>query len=312
MIKDNILVTAIGSMSAPAILKEISKISTGEIIGTDIYPKEWQYNSRLVSKFFQVSKAKSKDYISQINNICIDNNIRYVIPLTDPEVDCLSENRYLFKKNGIILCISCQDAIFKSRNKKIVENIFKEIDGINTIPSFCGEQLQNNSLYPLVAKPINGRSSEGLYILQDRRSLAIIPNQSEYIFQHYIPGEIYTIDVIRDLSGNSFSISRKELIRTNNGAGISVEIIENEFLKYSVEKITNILNILGCINIEFLYYKNKFYLMDINPRFSAGIGFSLKAGYNFVSNHLTCFQNKNIEKHPSIKEGILHRISLII
>ena len=54
------------------------------------------------------------------------------------------------------------------------------------------------------------------------------------------------------------------------------------------------LQILGAINAEFIFDGKQYYLMDVNPRFSAGIAFSRLAGYDIVKNHFLCFQNKTV------------------
>lgn len=47
--------------------------------------------------------------------------------------------------------------------------------------------------------------------------------------------------------------------------------------------------------MEFIVNNGEYYLIDINPRFSAGVGFSKLAGYDFVKNHLLCFMNEDID-----------------
>jgi carbamoyl-phosphate synthase large subunit len=46
-------------------------------------------------------------------------------------------------------------------------------------------------------------------------------------------------------------------------------------------------------------------LIDINPRFSAGIAFTTNSGYDVVLNHLRCFNNEDIDKQIDIKEQII-------
>lgn len=46
--------------------------------------------------------------------------------------------------------------------------------------------------------------------------------------------------------------------------------------------------------MEFIKHLDKYYLIDINPRFSAGVAFSLVAGYNMVMSHLNCFNESDI------------------
>ncbi len=65
------------------------------------------------------------------------------------------------------------------------------------------------------------------------------------------------------------------------------------------KKISELLNIRGCVNIEFIETDKKIYhVLECNVRFSAGISFSHMAGYNFVKNHLYSFAGiKSDELH---------------
>ena len=89
---------------------------------------------------------------------------------------------------------------------------------------------------------------------------------------------------------------RKELIRTANGAGTVVELFYDECLAEILNYLGKFFNIIGCVNFEFLRTENETFLMDINPRFSAGVAFSVKAGYDMIINHLRCFTNEKIVK----------------
>jgi carbamoyl-phosphate synthase large subunit len=304
---NNILVTAIGSMSAPNVLETLSKDKENLIVGTDIYPKQWQINDFYLSKFYQVPKANDENYISEILKIGIENEIKYIIPLTDPEVDILSEKRELFENSKIVICISEKQTILKCRDKAMIENTLKHLPIVNVINSFLEEELEDNSIYPVIAKPKKGRSSEGLYLLKNKKWLSIIENRNDYVFQPYLQGQIITVDVVRDKNGKNVSMARRELVRTSNGTGLIVEIIKDPLLEQIVTLIADELNILGCINIEFLQTASNYHLMDINPRFSAGVGFSFLAGYDFVINHLKCFKNETITNLGTIKKGILSK-----
>jgi len=299
----NILVTAIGSMSAPCVLEKLHNIENVKIIGTDIYPTEWQTNLEFLKKFYKVPKYNADNYINSILEICLSDNIKFIFPLTDAEIDVLNQNRSIFENEGIVICISSFETIMRCRDKsKIGSNI----------QLLSQNELQNLGNYPIIAKPKNGRSSEGKFMLENPLQLPIIKKMDDYIFQPYIAGQVITVDVIKDKYGNTEFMSRKELLRTSNGAGIVVEIFEDNCLKEIILQTADRLNILGCVNFEFLYCNEVYYLMDINPRFSAGIGFSCFAGYNFVMEHLSVFQNKEISKLQEINKGILAKKNSIV
>jgi carbamoyl-phosphate synthase large subunit len=302
----NIAVTAIGSMSAEAVITSLRKSSTNKIIGFDIYPKEWIATSKLVDFCYQVPLAQDPKYIETILEICALNKVDFLISLTDPEIDVLSIHSQNFKNKEINLCLPHPQSTEIVRDKFRVFNFFKQSDEVLVIPTFDNlNKIDINKYKSIIAKPRKGRSSEGIIKSSNIENLQhSICKAKDYIFQPIIDGTCITVDTIRDEFNNHVSVSRKELLRTINGAGIVIELFRDKKLENTVNKITDSLDIRGCINIEFILHENKYFLMDINPRFSAGIGFSIIAGYNFIKNHLKCFQgipiDKNILYHTQI------------
>lgn len=60
--------------------------------------------------------------------------------------------------------------------------------------------------------------------------------------------------------------------------------------------LANQLNIIGCVNFEFIVDENEqYHFMECNPRFAGGVEFSCIAGYNCVSNHIRAFLNQKID-----------------
>lgn len=56
--------------------------------------------------------------------------------------------------------------------------------------------------------------------------------------------------------------------------------------------------------MEFIKNDKGYYLIDINPRFSAGIAFSCKIGYDFINAHLDCFSGVQIPAPLSFYDRI--------
>ncbi len=304
-----ILVTAIGSMAADSVISSLRKSEPDtQIIGTDIYPSQWLKESKKVDLFYQVPKALDDGYIDFIYDICIDNNVKYIIPLIDFEVDLFSVHEERFTEVGITICISPLSAINICRNKYVTYHFFKETEEVDVIPSYNYHEIPAETVkYPIIVKPKKGRSSEGIFLIHDPELLCTkVFNNNELFFQPYMKGEVYTVDIVRDSYGNSVSIVRKELIRNRSGVGLTVCIKEDHILNLTAAVISERLDIKGAINIEFLFSEGSYYLMDINPRFSAGIRFSIGCGYDIVSNHLKCFKGLHIDKLSTIKGGIYY------
>lgn len=296
----NILITAIGSFSAKCVITKL--IQNGHyIVGTDIYPKEWHLESYLCNKFYQAPYATwEEEYIGFLSRICETEGINILLPLTDLEIDVINKYRPLFKEKGIILAMPSKETLYIARNKYQLFTFFKDNDKIN-VPLTFKCPCRNNSLsFPLIAKPINGRSSEGLKIIGNERELNTVIENPNYIIQEFIEGQIITVDYVRNArSREAFYIPRKEYLRTKNGAGMTVEIFSDDRLTPIVSEIGTLIDVNGCINMEFLFSHGKYFLIDINPRFSAGVAFSCQTGYDMVTSHLNCHIGKEIM--PSIK-----------
>ncbi len=311
---ERVLITAIGSFSADIVIKKLKQAGY-YLVGTDIYPKEWIADAYNVDVFYQVPKTTNEfSYLKCIKSICREHNISYLIPLTDVEVDFYNKHRLFFKEIGISICISGDATIRICRNKKLLEEfiIIHEIP-ILTIPTYY--LFESNSIpfdLPIIAKPVDGRSSQGLIMvnsLEEWKNLKSCCDNDKYIVQPKIEGKVVTVDVIRDNNGKQFiATPRLELLRTLNGAGTSVKVFYDKQLEEQCKKLADALNIIGCVNFEFIFdSKGNYHFIECNPRFSGGVEFSCLAGYDYVLNHIRCFMGKDISSSRERHEMYIAR-----
>lgn len=300
--KSSVLITAIGSFSADIVIKNTTKMGFN-VIGCDIYPKEWIADALNVSKFFRIPRALNKrEYIECIKNICKSESVEYIIPLTDVEVDVFNQSREEFLQIGVTVLISSASALAICRNKKKLSEFIDESScNINTIQTVNYQKIDNlEHPFPLVGKPINGRSSQGLKYFSNMAELNHYFESvacDDYIFQPFISGSIITVDVVRsEFTKQCYACARKELLRTLNGAGTSVYVFLDERLTSKCCELADLLNISGCVNFEFIQNEDgNYYFLECNPRFSGGVEFTCIAGYDCISNHIKAFCNEPLD-----------------
>lgn len=296
------LVTAIGSYAADVVIKNLKTLGF-KVIGTDIYAREWIADAYNVSEFYQVPKVADKEeFFKAIDFICNEENITHIIPSTDIEVDFFNEYRNYFEDKNITICISSEETLSICRNKKTQQEfIDQHVSSVNTIPTLKVEKdMAAPFEYPMVCKPFDGRSSQGLryvYTEEDWEAVKTCAGSEKYIVQPKIKGRIVTVDVVRQKDGKAtIAIPRVELLRTLNGAGLSVKVYPDETLKSMCIDLANALNIIGCVNFEFIKAEDgKYHYIECNPRFSGGVEFSCIAGYDCIGNHIRAFENKEID-----------------
>ena len=301
-----ILVTAIGSMSAECVIRNL-KTMGNFVVGCDIYPRTWHYETALCDKFYQAPYATDKErYIRFLLDICAQNDLRYIIPLTDLEIDVINLYRGVFENSNITLCMQSSQVLAIVRNKYELYKYFESDSLVPSIRTCLLTQLNETMPFPCLAKPYDGRSSEGLIRNATKEQLLAIANKGKYIVQEQLEGDVFTVDFCRsELTGVKCAIPRQELLRTKNGAGLTIQTIADKSLMDLSLHIGDKLNINGCVNMEFIGKNGIYYLIDINPRFSAGIAFSVLAGYDMVNNHLNCFVGKDVDKQVDILENIM-------
>ena len=303
------LLTAVGSYAAPPAIASLRAMGH-RVVGCDIYPRAWNAASNDVDAFFQAVLATDRDaYITQMEEAVGREKVEYLIPLTDVEVDVLCAEKARFARLGCTVCTPDEPAARLCRNKLEMAQAL-EADGIcRTIPTVSpyGREPRDDE-FPIMLKPLSGRSSQGQVIartLEDYR--AALSRRSDYIAQPFIEGDIYTVDVARDLYGNVQCLARRELLRTVNGLGTTVRILPGHPLEKICAQIACRAGIVGVVNMEFIGSGDDFYFLEVNPRFSGGVGFSIAAGVDFARLEILCHEGEEIGRRPDVQEMTITR-----
>lgn len=314
---ETILVTAVGSFSADAVIRTYKREGF-RVLGCDVYPARWVVNSRDVELFYQAPYATdSEAYTKFIERICREQQVDYLVPLTDGEVDVLTglDPSVLAAR----VCISNPEAIALCRDKYEMGQFLKDRGICLTIPGMLMSQVKVGELaYPMVVKPRNGRSSQGMYMVKNQTRMAQVmeecaPEADNYLVQPRMPGTVVTVDVVRDSkNGIICCLPRRELLRTLNGAGTSVYVFRDKELERQCREIAEAVGIEGCVNMEFIEEdeadgRKMWYFLECNPRFSGGVAFSVMAGYDMVKNHLRCFEGSKIQRMGAVKARFIAR-----
>ncbi len=307
------LLTAVGSASASSVIAQLKALGH-RVIGCDIYPQAWNIASTEVDSFFQAVLATDRDaYIRQMEEKVQREQVNYLIPLTDVEVDVLCSEKARFAALGCTLCTPDEPAVRLCRNKL---DTARELSGtcltIPTVSPYGREPLESE--FPIMLKPVGGRSSQGQVIARNlEQYLSALANRTDYIAQPFIEGDVFTIDVARDLYGNVQCLCRQEVLRTVNGLGTTVRILPGHALEETCAAIAAQAGIVGVVNMEFIGHGEDFYFLEINPRFSGGVGFSIAAGVDFAALEIACNDGDFIGKRAEVRPmTITRRIQPVI
>jgi carbamoyl-phosphate synthase large subunit len=294
-----VLLTAVGSASTAAALKSY-RAAGYRVLGCDIYEKSCTVSAGEMDAFFRVPRAADEEaYVSALAGIVREEKVDYVIPSTDVEVDALCGRKAAFSALGAVLC--CPDAPVAElcRDKLRMAQTLANAHACDVIPTYTAETLPSGLNFPLMVKPVHGRSSEGQTVVRSADELVFaLRARADRVIQPLIPGEVYTADCARDAFGNAVVLARREKVRAANGLGIAVDICPASQLNAVCRRILECVGLVGVVNMEFIRNGDTYFFLEINPRFSGGMGFSVLAGYDFPLAMLACHAGEAIPAPP--------------
>lgn len=292
--KPVVLITAIGTVTASAIVTELKKTGDYYLIGADINREKEIATSLDVDEYHVFPYASDDGYLSFVLDFCREHKVAYYYAVVDKEVVKISKARQEFLDMGTRLCVAnyeyCRICHFKNVFNQWIREHMPAI-GIKTYES--PDELEENA-FPVFVKPVEGVSSAGCKTVDSLEALRnVVPEHlfnKEMIVQEFVQGEVITVDLIRNrATEQKAQIQRRELLRNANGCGIAVEIVRLSELEQICNELMEKLNLNGVSNAEFFCIKKEdgsfqFKIIEINPRFSAGSRYSCMAGINTVLN----------------------------
>lgn len=309
-----VFLTITGAVSADIAIKSYRRMGF-RIVGSDCHPKEWIVGSNEVDAFYQAPLISNhEEYLSFVRDVCLREHVSFIVPFIDTEVDLFSENREWFDEHGIAICISPKETIAILRNKKrLADFIARECPEIKSIPTKMLRDIKKLEWpFPVVCKPYNGRSSQGLLYIHNQKewdSFHKTADKDLYIVEPFIEGPVVMVEIVRQPDPHRVvAMCRREVMSTPHGLSTTVYVFQDKSLEERSKVLADKLGIVGNVNFEYLQDpQGEYHFVECNPRFSAGCEFSCMGGYECVENHIKCFMGEEIEEYHFKHDMVIAR-----
>jgi carbamoyl-phosphate synthase large subunit len=317
MLKDIVvMITGAGAPGAPGIIKSLRL--NGErnikVVGVDANLEE-SIGIGLVDKVYQISKAKDKNFISEILKICQTEKVDVIIPLVTMELFVFSKNKKLFEENNIKVQVSEYEQLNIANNKYNLMQFCKENDVpypefyiAKSIREF--EEKAKLLGYPkkkICFKPPISNGLRGFRIINDSTDkmgslinekpnnvyigyaeFLQIARDADYfpdlLLMEFLPGEEFSVDVMVN-NGKCHAViprSRDKIKMGISFVGTTVE--DKEIIKYSKQLVES-LKLNGNIGLQFKRDTNGVpKIIESNPRVQGTIVLCTASGYNMIYN----------------------------
>lgn len=274
------------------------------VIGVDMNPG-LAPASQIVHRSYRVPEFNNPYYIDCLLTICKKENVDIIVPLYEPELPILTENKLHFSSEGVEVMVSNGEALFTCLDKYKMYQFFVQ----NNIPSpetFLPEAFDITAQGNWVVKPRRGMASKNVHIVQQGiKAVEIAREVNLPIIQRFVNGVEYTIDAFIDRNGIVRCVVPRERLEVRAGeVSKSITRYQQDIIDESL-KVLGLLPFYGPITLQGIMDKeiNRFFFTEINPRFGGGVPLSIKAGIPYaklvaqvqnesiLSNQLLPFQN---------------------
>jgi carbamoyl-phosphate synthase large subunit len=258
-------------------------------------------------QYFQVKRVTDPHYIDELIALCVDNQIKMVVPTIDTELLVLAQNKERFNKADIQVIISSTSFVEKCRDKRMINTFFME-KGID-VPR---PVEKNNPTFPLFIKPYDGSLSADTYLIKtadDLRDYHL--NNERFLFMEYIDKQEhdeYTVDMYFDRNHQVKCIVPRKRILIRAGEINKGTTCKNAIVPFLKEKLGAIDGAIGCLTVQVFFNNTtgRIIAIEINPRFGGGFPLSYRAGANYplwlIQEY---FNNQSIDYTEDWENGML-------
>ncbi len=307
--KFNILVTSSGTVTSQGVIKGLHQQSEFEyrLITTDM--DEFNAGKYFGDGFYKVPAATHSDYIAALLEICKKEKIQILIPIYDPELLKVAENKKAFMDLGCTPVISDPETIGICNDKYLTYQFFKT-HGIPTPETHRAEDVLSGKAslpFPIFGKPAHGIAAQGTTVLKTMEELkGWSAKIQEPLVQSLLEGKEFSIDTLCDLKSRVIEVVPRTREDTKHGASVKGVTVKDRELMQWAKDIAEKLKIMGPCNIQcFKSAAGKISFFEINPRFSAAHAHSIAAGMNSPLEILKMVSGQKVEPRiGSFHDGI--------
>lgn len=241
------------------------------LVGSDLHNQ--LSGEETFNRVIQLPPCSDTNYLEKLKECIRSNSIDIFIPGSEPEL------RFFFARPEESIKLGCKLITANQQSMKIGFDKLKTSEFLRdnfirapwTVP--VDRFPEGPPQLPCILKSRTGSGSSSVKLIHTKEEVNIQSTvTSEYIYQEYIPdtnGE-YTCGVYRCLDESTRVVILKR--RLSSGLTSYAEVIHNERIFKLCEKIANLLNLKGAINIQLrLDASLEPLVFEINPRFSSTI-----------------------------------------
>jgi carbamoyl-phosphate synthase large subunit len=300
-------VVLVPGAAAPAGINTIKSLKmvkfNGKIIGTD--SDSLAPGGFMADIFSTMPEAKEESlFVDKLFELVKIHKVTVLMPSSGFDIYPYSKYRKELQELGANAVVSDIEVLEICRDKV---RTYQELLPRFKVP-FTTTEPDKIPSFPVIAKPRSGKGSRDVIMIEDESDLRYVTSKyHDMIFQQYLPGIEYTIDVLSDLNKEPLFAVPRIRLQTKGGISTKGKIVRNQKMEEDCMNIAKSIGIRGpcCIQMKETHDSEP-QLVEVNARLGGGTIFTTLAGANMPELILDLVEGQEISI-PKISEVIVIR-----
>jgi carbamoyl-phosphate synthase large subunit len=244
------------------------------------------------------------NYMTKLEQVINNHNIEVLMPSSGYDIQPYSKYRKQIEQLGAKPVVSDLESMEICYDKMMT---FQKLNDKFDMP-FTTTDPDKIPEFPIIAKPRREKGGYDMMLIENENALIQATSKfQDLIFQEYLPGEEYTIDVLSDLNKKPLIAVPRIRLETKGGISTKGKVIHDTQIEQICMNVADFIGIRGPCCIQMKGAKNgRLKLVEVNPRMGGGTIFATLAGVNFPALILDMVEEKEIIK-PSFSETTIIR-----
>lgn len=251
---------------------------SGERIGREVniisYELMEQVPIALVAKVVVGLRWTDPKVVADIVRVAKENEVDILLPFVDGAIEIASKvKEYL------------PDVFIPVSGFEINKAMFDKVEAAKTFEK-AGIPIPKtytalNAEIPAIAKPRKGSASRGIKIFHTMDELMHMENFGDYLVQEYIENkEEYTVDCYVSQKGEILTVVPRSRLEVMGGEVTRTITCRNSQLDRLSRRVLESFELRGPVTLQFLHDldRDRYLLMEVNPRLGGGVVCSIYAG----------------------------------
>lgn len=272
--KPRVLITGAGGAAACVLLSHLSPHA--RLHAADIDPLAAGLYLAREGRRHLIPRGDDARLVPVLLRLCKEHRIDVLVPTVDFELLAVSQARAEFEAIGTQLMVAspetlevCLDKLALCRRLELIAPRSVPLDG---------DFDPTDWMYPILVKPRTGAGGRGIRVVESAKDMRALIGAPGDMVQEYLPGEEYSVDVLR-LGREVLATVPRARLKVDSGVAVAARTVHDLVVEAAARYAAEAIDLEGVANVQLRRSRGGTpKLMEINARFPGTMSITIAAG----------------------------------